>query len=245
MGLGRRRVGIGVNRRATYPPAMDSLGRVTAEIVDCFKCPRLVAWREQVATEKRASFRDEQYWGRPVPGFGDPRARLLIVGLAPAAHGGNRTGRVFTGDRSGDWLYGALYRAGYANQPTSVHADDGLELKDAYVAAAVRCAPPDNKPTPAERDTCLPYLERELALLTHVQVIVVLGQFAYDVMARQLGVRPRPKFGHGVEVPVAASGRTVLCSYHPSQQNTFTGKLTTEMFDAVFQRTRALTSPTR
>jgi uracil-DNA glycosylase family 4 len=223
---------------------MDSLERVTAEIVDCFKCPRLVAWRQQVAAEKRASFRDEEYWGRPVPGFGDPRATLLIVGLAPAAHGGNRTGRVFTGDRSGDWLYGALYRAGYANQPTSVHADDGLHLKDAYVAAAVRCAPPDNKPTPVERDTCLPYLERELALLTQVKVIVVLGQFAYDVMTRQLGVRPRPKFGHAVEVP-APDGRTILCSFHPSQQNTFTGKLTAEMFDAVFQRSRALTSPTR
>jgi uracil-DNA glycosylase family 4 len=222
---------------------VDSLQQVTAEIVDCFKCPRLVAWREKVAAEKRASFRDEEYWGRPVPGFGDPTAALVVVGLAPAAHGGNRTGRVFTGDRSGDWLYGALYRAGYANQPTSVHADDGLALEGAYVAAAVRCAPPDNKPTPGERDTCLPYLQRELALLTNAQVIVVLGQFAYDVMARQLGVRPRPKFGHGVEVPVA-DGRTILCSFHPSQQNTFTGRLTEEMFDAVFQRARAITSPT-
>jgi uracil-DNA glycosylase family 4 len=222
---------------------VDSLQQVTAEIVDCFKCPRLVAWREKVAAEKRASFRDEEYWGRPVPGFGDPSAALLVVGLAPAAHGGNRTGRVFTGDRSGDWLYGALFRAGYANQPTSVHADDGLALEGAYIAAAVRCAPPDNKPTPAERDTCLPYLQRELELLTNVQVIVVLGQFAYDVMARQLAVRPRPKFGHGVEVPVA-DGRIILCSFHPSQQNTFTGKLTEEMFDAVFQRARAITSPT-
>jgi uracil-DNA glycosylase len=221
---------------------MDSLVRVTEEIVDCFECQRLVAWREQVATEKRASFRDEQYWGRPVPGFGDPGAALLIVGLAPAAHGGNRTGRVFTGDRSGDWLFRALYRAGYANQPTSVHADDGLELKDAYVTAAVRCAPPDNKPTIAERDTCLPYLRRELALLGRVRAIVVLGQFAYDVMARELGVRPRPKFGHGVEVPVP-DGRTIVCSFHPSQQNTFTGKLTEEMFDNVFQRVRAITSP--
>jgi uracil-DNA glycosylase family 4 len=226
---------------------MDSLGRVTEEIVDCFRCPRLVAWREQIATEKRAAFRDETYWGRPIPGFGDPRASLLVVGLAPAAHGGNRTGRVFTGDRSGDWLFSALYRAGYANQPTSVSADDGLRLKDAYVAAAVRCAPPDNKPTVEERDTCLPYLERELALLTEVRVIVVLGQFAYDVMARQLGVRPKPKFGHGVEVPVPGdtAGRTVICSFHPSQQNTFTGKLTEEMFDAVFQLARARTSPTR
>ena len=221
---------------------MDSLVRVTAEIVDCFACPRLVAWREQVAADKRAAFRDEDYWGRPVPGFGDPSARLLIVGLAPAAHGGNRTGRVFTGDRSGDWLFGALYRAGYANQPTSVHVDDGLELKDAYVAAAVRCAPPDNKPTTEERDRCLPYLVRELQLLDRVKVVVVFGQFAYDVMARELGVRPRPKFGHGVEAPIG-DGRTILCSFHPSQQNTFTGKLTEEMFDGVFQRARALISP--
>jgi uracil-DNA glycosylase family 4 len=221
---------------------VDSLTQVTAEVVDCFKCPRLVAWREQVAAEKRAAFRDEQYWGRPVPGFGDARATLLVVGLAPAAHGGNRTGRVFTGDRSGDWLYGALYRAGYANQPTSVHAGDGLALKDAYVTAAVRCAPPDNKPTPEERDTCVPYLEREVAVLSRVRVIVVLGKFAYDAVARLLDVRPRPKFGHGVEVPVRA-GRTIVCSFHPSQQNTFTGKLTEEMFDAVFQRARAITSP--
>jgi uracil-DNA glycosylase family 4 len=225
---------------------MDSLGRVTADIVDCFECPRLVAWRERVATEKRAAFRNEEYWGRPVPGFGDPHATLLIVGLAPAAHGGNRTGRVFTGDRSGDWLYGALHRAGYANQPTSVSLDDGLELTGAYVAAAVRCAPPENKPTTEERDTCLPYLRRELALLTGVQAIVVLGQFAYDVMVRELGVRPKPKFGHGVEVEVPGERKlTIICSFHPSQQNTFTGKLTEEMFDAIFQRTRALTSPMR
>jgi uracil-DNA glycosylase len=220
---------------------MDSLVRVTEEIVDCFECQRLVAWREQVATEKRASFRDEQYWGRPVPGFGDPGAALLIVGLAPAAHGGNRTGRVFTGDRSGDWLFRALYRAGYANQPTSVHADDGLELKDAYVTAAVRCAPPDNKPTIAERDTCLPYLRREMALLDRVRAIVVLGQFAYDVMARELGVRPRPKFGHGVEVPVP-DGRTIVCSFHPSQQNTFTGRLTGPMLDQVLDLAVARTT---
>jgi uracil-DNA glycosylase family 4 len=230
-------------RFATYPPRVDSLGRVTADVVDCFKCPRLVAWREKIADEKRAAFRDEEYWGRPVPGFGDPNATLLIVGLAPAAHGGNRTGRVFTGDRSGDWLYGALYRAGYANQPTSVSLDDGLELKDAYVAAAVRCAPPDNKPTTEERDTCLPYLRRELELLSDVRVVVVLGQFAYDVMVRELGIKPKPKFGHGVEVPVPDSARTIVCSFHPSQQNTFTGKLTEKMFDAVFQRSRALTSP--
>ena len=219
----------------------DSLARVSAEIVACTACPRLVAWRERVAAERRAAFRDEEYWARPVPGFGDPRASLLIVGLAPAAHGGNRTGRVFTGDRSGDWLFGALHRAGYANQPTSVSIDDGLRLADAYVAAAVRCAPPGNKPTPVERDTCLPYLQRELALLPRLRVIVVLGQFAYDVMCRELGVRPKPRFGHLAEVPLA-DGRTLLCSYHPSQQNTFTGTLTEPMFDAVFSRARELSA---
>jgi uracil-DNA glycosylase family 4 len=219
--------------------AGDSLAAVTADIVDCFACPRLVAWREQVAVEKVARYRDWDYWGRPIPGFGDPAARLLIVGLAPAAHGGNRTGRVFTGDRSGDWLFGALYRAGYANQPTSVSLDDGLRLDGAYVAAAVRCAPPANKPTPDERDRCVPYLARELALLTELRVIVVLGQFAYDVVARMLGVRPRPRFGHGAEVALA-DGLVLLCSYHPSQQNTFTGTLTEPMFDAIFTRAREL-----
>ena len=220
----------------------DSLARVTADIVDCFACPRLVAWREQVARDKRAAYAGEDYWGRPVPGFGDAGARLLVVGLAPAAHGGNRTGRVFTGDRSGDWLFGALHRAGYANQPTSVHRDDGLTLVDAYIAAAVRCAPPVNKPTVDERDTCLPYLERELDLLGEVRVIVVLGSFAYQVMCGVLGVRPRPKFGHGVEATLP-DGRVILCSYHPSQQNTFTGKLTAPMFDAVFSRARELCAP--
>jgi uracil-DNA glycosylase family 4 len=174
-----------------------------------------------------------------VPGFGDHEARLLIVGLAPAAHGGNRTGRVFTGDRSGDWLYAALYRAGYANRPTSERRDDGLRLTGAYVAAAVRCAPPANRPTTAERDNCLPYLARELALLTRVRVIVPLGSFAYDNVARLTDLRPRPRFGHGVEAPLA-DGRVIVCSYHPSQQNTFTGKLTEEMFDAVFRRAREL-----
>jgi uracil-DNA glycosylase family 4 len=215
------------------------LARVTAEVVDCFACPRLVAWREQVARDKRASFAGEEYWGRPVPGFGDPAAELLLVGLAPAAHGGNRTGRVFTGDRSGDWVFRALHRAGYANQPLSVHRDDGLVLTGAYVAAAVRCAPPANKPTPEERDRCLPYLAREWALLTEVRVVVVLGLFAYQVVAGLAGLRPRPRFGHGVEATLP-NGRTLICSYHPSQQNTFTGVLTEDMFDAIFTRAREL-----
>ncbi|MGA2521975.1 MAG: uracil-DNA glycosylase [Acidimicrobiales bacterium] len=215
------------------------LDALTDEIVHCRLCPRLVAWREQVAHERRAAYAGEEYWGRPVPGFGDPAARVAVVGLAPAAHGGNRTGRVFTGDRSGDWLFAALWRGGFANQPTSVSADDGLELSDAYVLAAVRCAPPANKPTPTERDTCLPYLRRELALLGRVAVVVALGEFAYRVMADELGVRPRPRFAHGLEVEVGG-GRTLLCSYHPSQQNTFTGRLTEPMIDAVVFRARVL-----
>jgi uracil-DNA glycosylase family 4 len=213
--------------------------RLTREVVECRKCPRLVHWREKVAAEKRAAFRDWDYWGRPLPGFGDPQAELLVVGLAPAAHGGNRTGRVFTGDSSGDWLYRALYRAGYANQQESVHRDDGLRLTGAYVTAAVRCAPPGNKPTIGERDNCLLYLERELELLKDVRVIVPLGAFAYSVLSRVTGLRPRPRFGHAVEARLA-DGRVVLCSYHPSQQNTFTGRLSEEMFDAVFRRAREL-----
>jgi len=224
--------------------ARDSLAGLTREITACRACPRLVDWREHVAREKRASFRDEEDWGRPVPGLGDPAARVLIVGLAPAAHGGNRTGRVFTGDRSGDWLFGSLHRTGYANQPVSTTSEDGLRLRDAYVAAAVRCAPPANKPTPEERDRCLPYLARELALLDRVRVIVALGGFAYDALRRTLALgavplpAPRPRFGHGVEV--ATPRATVLCSYHPSQQNTFTGKLTEPMLDAIFDRAREL-----
>jgi uracil-DNA glycosylase len=223
---------------------LDSLATVTAEIVGCAACPRLVAWRQQVARDKRAAFRDEEYWGRPVPGYGDPAARLLIAGLAPAAHGGNRTGRVFTGDRSGDWLFAALWRAGYANQPTSRHRDDGLVLSDCYVTAAVRCAPPANKPTPDERDRCASYLARELDLLDRLRVVVVLGQFALDACCRVLGVKPRPRFGHLAEYSVVLAWEqrplTILCSFHPSQQNTFTGKLTEAMLDAVFDRARQL-----
>jgi uracil-DNA glycosylase family 4 len=215
----------------------DSLTRVHDEVVDCTRCPRLVEWRTRVATEKRAAFRDWDYWARPVPGFGDPAAELLVVGLAPAAHGGNRTGRVFTGDRSGDWLFRALHRAGYANQATSEHCDDGLELTGAYVTAAVKCAPPANKPAPGERDNCFPYFAREYALLDRVRVVVVLGGFAYAAVAALTGLRPRPPFGHGVEA-VLPGGRALVCSYHPSQQNTFTGKLTEDMFDAVFRRAR-------
>jgi uracil-DNA glycosylase len=214
---------------------MDSLAALTAEITACRACPRLVAWREEVAAEKRASYRDEDYWGKPVPGFGDPRARVVVVGLAPAAHGANRTGRMFTGDRSGEWLYGAMHRAGLASQPTSTSRDDGLRLIDAYLTAAVRCAPPANKPTIDERDACDPCFRRELALLSDARVYVALGAFAYEALCRVHAVRPRPKFGHGVEVGLV-DGRTILCSFHPSQQNTFTGKLTREMLDAIFTR---------
>jgi uracil-DNA glycosylase len=223
---------------APAPPA-GAFGRLRAEIVGCRRCPRLVAWRESVAAAPRASFAGQAYWGRPLPGFGDPRARLAVVGLAPAAHGGNRTGRVFTGDRSGDWVFGALWRAGYANQPQSVSVDDGLRVRGAWVTAAVRCAPPGNRPTTDERDACLPYLGRELALLRSLRVVVALGGFACSALAQVLDVRPRPRFAHLAEHPLPGR-RVLLCSYHPSQQNTFTGTLTEEMFDAVFARARAL-----
>jgi uracil-DNA glycosylase len=224
-----------------------ALERLTSEIVSCRACPRLVDWRETVGRTKRAAFRDETYWARPVPGFGDPNASILMLGLAPAAHGGNRTGRVFTGDRSGDWLFGALHRAGLANRPESERVGDGLTLSDTYVTAAVRCAPPDNHPTPEERDRCLPYLARELGLLRDVRVVVVLGGFAYAALWRVLGglgvelPRPRPRFAHGLEV--VTSRATVLGCYHPSQQNTFTGRLTEPMLDAVLTRATALAHP--
>ena len=212
----------------------------------CRRCPRLVEWRERVALEKRAAFKDEEYWGRPIPGFGDAAARIYVLGLAPAAHGGNRTGRVFTGDRSGDWLFASMHRCGLANQAESVRAGDGLRLQDAFVAAAVRCAPPANKPTPGERDNCLPYAGEELELLENVSVIVCLGGFAWDSGLRVTGskARPRPKFGHGAEHELP-DGRTLLGCYHPSQQNTFTGRLSEQMMDDVFTRAVALANAVR
>ena len=221
----------------------DSLERINSEIVDCVRCPRLVWWREEAARHPPARYAGQPYWARPVPGFGDAGARVLIVGLAPAAHGGNRTGRIFTGDRSGDFLFPVLHQVGFANQPVSRARDDGLRLRDLYVAAVNRCAPPVNRPTPAERDNCLPYLVRELGVLRRTRVIVCLGAFAWDGALRALAaigseVRPRPRFGHGAEAVV---GRiNLLGTYHPSQQNTFTGKLTRDMFLAVFERARTL-----
>jgi uracil-DNA glycosylase family 4 len=219
------------------------LERIAAEIVACRSCPRLVEWRERVARDKTARFADQTYWGRPVPGFGDPAAGILVVGLAPAAHGGNRTGRIFTGDRSGDFLFASLHRVGLSNRPTSVSRDDGLRLIRAYLSAVNRCAPPANKPTPAERDTCLPFLAREIAALERLRVLVALGAFAWDGALRALSAlghptRPRPRFGHAAEASVGAF--VLLGSYHPSQQNTFTGKLTPQMLDTVFDRAAEL-----
>jgi len=224
----------------------DSLRQLDADIIECRACPRLVSWREEVAATKRAAFADEEYWGLPVPGFGDAHPQVLIVGLAPAAHGANRTGRVFTGDRSGDWLFAALHRAGFAAQPWSVARGDGQVVTGARVTAAVRCAPPENKPTPAERDACLPFLQREIAL-TSPRIIVALGAFGWAAVLRALVdlrfpvPRPRPRFGHGAEVEIGPV--MLLGCYHPSQQNTFTGRLTELMLDEVFARARMLADP--
>ncbi|MGH7259268.1 MAG: uracil-DNA glycosylase [Nitrospiraceae bacterium] len=222
---------------------MRSLTVLQQRVAACRLCPRLVTYRERIAKEKRRQYRDSTYWGRPVPGFGDPKARLFVVGLAPAAHGGNRTGRVFTGDRSGDWLYEALHAFGFSNQPTSTHKKDGLRVMDCYIAAVVRCAPPGNKPLPKEFDTCRPYVVEELRLLTRVKVVVALGKIAFDhylKACRALGHPvpvPAPQFGHGV-VYCLPWGVTLIGSYHPSQQNTFTGKLTRPMFHSVFRKAR-------
>jgi uracil-DNA glycosylase family 4 len=222
-------------------PTRLTLPDVRDQIITCRACPRLVAWREQVARDKRAAYRQETYWGRPVPGFGDETARLLICGLAPAAHGANRTGRMFTGDRSGDFLYTALHRAGFANQPASINREDGLSLRDCYVTSCVRCCPPNNKPTPQERDTCRSFLVSELEALPNVRCILCLGAFAWDGLLRALGKstslpRPLPKFAHAAEVVIGT--RTLLGCYHPSQQNTFTGRLTAQMLDTVLRRAR-------
>lgn len=216
-----------------------TLDQLRRRVIDCHACPRLVEWREQVSIDKRAAYRDEEYWGRPIPGFGDPKASIIVLGLAPAAHGANRTGRVFTGDRSGDWLFRAMHKAGLANQALSHGRDDGLELANAWVTAAVKCAPPGNKPETSERDSCRPFLQREFALLRNAKVVVCLGGFAYEAACSEFEVRPRPKFGHLVEASTD-SGLTLLCSFHPSQQNTFTGRLTEPMLDAVFTRALVL-----
>jgi uracil-DNA glycosylase family 4 len=226
----------------------DSIASLRREVISCTRCPRLVEWREQSAADPPRRYQRQPYWARPLPGFGDSRARILIVGLAPAAHGGNRTGRIFTGDRSGDWLFAALHRAGLANQPTSVSADDGLRLQDAYVTAVNRCPPPQNRPTTEERDNCLPYLVRELRLLRRGRVVVALGAFAWTgslLALAALGAelpRPRPRFGHGAEAIIESpSGEWALLGcFHPSQQNTFTGRLTEPMMDSVFARAREL-----
>jgi uracil-DNA glycosylase len=225
-----------------------SLARVTEEIVICRRCPRLVAWREEAARHPPARYAGQRYWARPLPGFGDPEACVLVVGLAPAAHGGNRTGRIFTGDRSGDWLFASLHRTGFANQATSTAPGDGLRLEGAYIAAVNRCCPPGNRPTPEERDRCLPFLVRELALLDRVRAVVALGSFAWDGALRAFRAHghpvpaPRPRFGHGAEAVVGPY--VLLGSYHPSQQNTFTGVLTEPMLDVMFVRARAVAGGT-
>lgn len=226
----------------------DSVGALQEQVIDCACCPRLVRWRERVARDKVRRFRDQEYWGRPVPSFGDPQARLFILGLAPAAHGGNRTGRVFTGDRSGDWLYGALHRTGFANQPTSVQCGDGLALRDAYISAVIHCAPPANQPQPDEVRKCRPYLLRELELLQNIRVVLALGRIAFDAAHAALETSSRvilarrPSFGHGAEYELR-DDLTLMASFHPSQQNTFTGRLTEPMFMSVFERARALLGP--
>jgi uracil-DNA glycosylase family 4 len=227
---------------------MTPLGELNQAIVRCRKCPRLVRWRERVAENPPRRYQGENYWAKPLPGFGDPKARLLIVGLAPAAHGGNRTGRIFTGDRSGDWLYETLHTFGFSSRPNSIQRNDGLQLKDCYITAAVRCAPPDNKPLPAEFDRCRAYLVQELKLLKHARVVVALGKMAFDSFLKAYvengGAlpKPRPRFGHGSFVTLG-NGLALLGSYHPSQQNTFTGKLTREMFHAVFKTAKDLLDP--
>ena len=215
------------------------LEAIKKEVVSCRACPRLVAWREKVAEEKRAAYKDQKYWGLPVPGFGDPKARILIVGLAPGAHGANRTGRVFTGDRSGDFLYAALYRSGLSNQPDSVGLEDGLELEDVFITSPVKCAPPANKPNQKERSKCRPFFEREVSALASIKVVVALGQIGYMSAAAEFGLNPKPKFSHGLEVEID-SDRKLLCSYHVSQQNTFTGRLTESMFDKVIKRAKII-----
>ncbi|HSE43131.1 MAG TPA: uracil-DNA glycosylase [Acidobacteriota bacterium] len=223
-----------------------TLKQLNAKIVNCFKCPRLVAYRQEIAKNPPLRYRGEKYWGRPLPGFGDPNAPIYIVGLAPAANGGNRTGRIFTGDRSGDWLFAALYDQGLANQPTSVHRNDGLQLFDVYIGAAVRCAPPDNKPLLSEFENCHPYLVQEMSLLPKMKVIIVLGSIAFNAVRKVLKLNPEyrklkfPKFAHGQEMKLP-DGRYLICSYHPSQQNTFTGKLTKPMFDQIFATAKRMT----
>jgi uracil-DNA glycosylase len=228
------------SRRASADP----LERLAAEVHSCRLCPRLVEWREAAAADPPRRFAGERYWARPVSGFGDPRAAMVLIGLAPAANGANRTGRMFTGDRSGEWLYAALHRAGLANQSSSAGRDDGLRLRGAYVTAVNRCPPPRNRPTPAERDNCLPYLARELTLLDAARVLVALGSFAWDGALRALrdlgheAPRPKPRFGHGAEAQIGSY--VLLGCFHPSQQNTFTGKLTEAMLDEIFVRARRL-----